>query len=90
MPIRICCYSHLVFVGFLCGKCDKDSNEGMALDLIECVSCKGWHIGMFVIICKLVTFMPLVLTMYIRSTINYMCSYIATCTKGPYEQIHTL
>ena len=53
----------LFFAGFLCGRCDKESNEGTALDLIECVTCEGWHIGMFVIICKLVTFTPFVLDM---------------------------
>ena len=56
-------YSILFTLGFLCGKCDKESNEGTALDLIECVTCEGWHIGMFVIICKLVTFTPFVLDM---------------------------
>ena len=45
-------HSCLFLAGFTCGRCDKDSNEGTALDLIECVPCEEWHIGMFVIICK--------------------------------------
>ena len=42
------------FVGFVCGKCSQtgNSNHGTALNLIECVTCPPWHIGIFITICK--------------------------------------
>ena len=50
--MQFACVIRLFFVGFLCGRCNSTSNEGTALDLIECVSCEGWHNAIFVIICK--------------------------------------
>lgn len=45
----------MIFTGFLCGKCNKGLDDtGIALNLIECVSCNASDIAYFVLLCELI------------------------------------
>ena len=54
MYMLLLCF-YLLYVGFLCGKCTKGSdNTGIALNLIECVPCDASDIVYVVLLCELI------------------------------------
>ena len=58
LPTYICYYfSHVDPLGFLCGECPHGSGnevQGLAFNLLECVSCETGDRVLFVFICKLI------------------------------------